>query len=505
MLTLSALGAGIVYLTIMFAEQYEAVSRLGRPWMIGYLVLVTGGGLLFALGTGRIAWILWKRERLKHRKREQRARNPSQLSRAEKQQELQQNLDSIETLGQDAGGSADIQAELRPLQQRIQSKQETSKLEIVAFGTISSGKSALLNALAGRDVFRSEIQGGTTATRGEIPWPGSDQVVLVDTPGLGEVEGSERAALAAEAARDADLVLLVIDGPLRQSEFELLEVLLAMEKRVLVCLNKEDLLRPEDRDELLQQIAGQVRGSIAREDLLAVQANPSRRVRMVVSPDGSTCEQEVEVQADIGPLAQRMLEVVRRDGRDLLLANLLMQSRGLVDTAREKVQAALDRRAWEVVERYMWGAGGVAALSPFPLVDLASGVAISTKMVIDLARVYRHEMDLETASRLLAQLGKSLIANVGATAAAPAVAAAVASLLKTVPGAGTVAGGTLQGLVQAVVTRWIGAVFIEYFRSETSVSERGLAEIASRQWKSMTTVEQLRRMLRRATEDDVDA
>ena len=40
---------------------------------------------------------------------------------------------------------------------------------------------------------------------------------------------------------------------------------------------------------------------------------------------------------------ERMMSIVERDGRDLLLANLLLQSRGLVDEAKERVLAALER------------------------------------------------------------------------------------------------------------------------------------------------------------------
>ena len=65
-------------------------------------------------------------------------------------------------------------------------------------------------------------------------------MVLVDTPGLAEVRGEVRAAEAADAAKNADLVLFVVDGPLKSYESELLEALAAMEKRIVVCLNKED-------------------------------------------------------------------------------------------------------------------------------------------------------------------------------------------------------------------------------------------------------------------------
>ena len=102
---------------------------------------------------------------------------------------------------------------------------------------------------------------------------------------------------------------------------------------------------------------------------------------------------------------------------------------------------------------------------------------------------------VDTIVTLLGQLGKNLIAMVGATAAAPAIAAGVASLLKTVPGIGTIAGGIMQGLVQALVTRWIGRVFVEYFRNEMQPPPGGLAELARRQWTEVTRPDQLKKLI----------
>jgi hypothetical protein len=116
-------------------------------------------------------------------------------------------------------------------------------------------------------------------------------------------------------------------------------------------------------------------------------------------------------------------------------------------------------------------------------------------MVLDLAAVYQQRIDADTVVTLLGQLGKNLLAMVGATAATPAVAAAIGSLLKTVPGIGTIAGGIVQGLVQALVTRWIGCVFREYFRNAMEPPPGGLAELARRQWAELTQPDQLRKLI----------
>jgi len=143
----------------------------------------------------------------------------------------------------------------------------------------------------------------------------------------------------------------------------------------------------------------------------------------------------------------------------------------------------------------MWAAGGATAVNPVPLLDFAGGTAIAVKMVLDIADIYKQKIDADTIIEILSQLAKSLIAMLGATAAAPAIAAGVGSLLKTVPGIGYVAGGLVQGIAQALITRWIGRVFKEYFRNEMQPSDGGIAEIARRQWRELTTAEELRKLI----------
>ena len=119
-------------------------------------------------------------------------------------------------------------------------------------------------------------------------------------------------------------------------------------------------------------------------------------------------------------------------------------------------------------------------------------------MVLELARVYKQPIDADTVVKMLEQLGKNLIAMIGATAAAPAVASGIGSLLKTVPGIGTIAGGLIQGTVQALVTRWIGNVFQKYFQEEMKAPPGGLAELAREQWQQLTRPESLRKLIQQS-------
>jgi hypothetical protein len=62
-----------------------------------------------------------------------------------------------------------------------------------------------------------------------------------------------------------------------------------------------------------------------------------------------------------------MMKIVEKDGRDLLMANLLLRARGIVHEAQDSVRELLDRRAREIVFAYTWKSGLAAAINPLPV------------------------------------------------------------------------------------------------------------------------------------------
>jgi hypothetical protein len=181
---LALLGVLLVYVPTKVLELYDRVKGLGPPYVHFYWGLVGTGAAILVLLLGGVVAKLWQATRDKRSRRERTARNPSQLSAADKERELADNLAAVADLSDKSNLPDDVQKHLQSLVDQVEEKQAAQTLEIVAFGTISSGKSSLLNALAGRDAFQTDPRGGTTRQRLEIPWPGSDRVLLVDTPGL---------------------------------------------------------------------------------------------------------------------------------------------------------------------------------------------------------------------------------------------------------------------------------------------------------------------------------
>ncbi|MFT5301289.1 MAG: small GTP-binding protein, partial [Mariniblastus sp.] len=318
----ACLGFALIYLPGWVISNFELASGLGLGW--AYLIAVGLGAILLSGSAIWTVWKLWGASILKKRRRTRRDKNPSELSLGQRDLEINENIEQIERYAADAKDGSQLKSQLDPLLKEIQDKREAQTLEIVAFGTISSGKSSVLNLLAGRDVFATDVRGGTTVTRNEIPWPGVDKVTLVDTPGLGEIDGPTHVNIAADSAKDADIVIVVVDGPLRESEHNLLARLGEMEKRVIICLNKSDWYSQTDRDKLTGQIFRQTGDFVHQADIVCIQAQAGQRTRRKVLADGSEVDESVVIDPNIDPLAKRMMQIVNRDGKDLLMANLLL-------------------------------------------------------------------------------------------------------------------------------------------------------------------------------------
>lgn len=328
-------------------------------------------------------------------------------------------------------------------------------LEVAAFGSVSVGKSALLNALFETDAFASDVLAGTTTSvdAREVHFAGQSVRVL-DTPGIAEPGRADRDALAADVARRADLVLVVFDKDITEVEFVAVEALARCGKPLVVVLNKADVLAASAREVLLARIRDRLRDHIHPDNVFVCSAAPLRHVVRVL-PDGSEVEEVRLMPPDVAALRERVARGLTEEGSLL---------RRLDDAARESADAATGlperrRRAEAIIDTYAIGIGVGVAANPVPLLDLFGGGAALTGLVAQLANVYGTPLTLEEgrglAGRLVTDGWQSLW-----PAALPIVGGAV---LKGVPFVGWLISAAGQGAGAYYLTYVIGHAVSEYF------------------------------------------
>ncbi len=153
---------------------------------------------------------------------------------------------------------------------------------------VSRGKSSVLNALMGQDVFQVGATHGTTVSRAAQRWQhgAADRhglegakLVVVDTPGIDEVGGEVREAIARDVARHADLILFVVSGDMQRGEIEALSELREAHKPIILVFNQIDRYPEIDRDQIYAKIKDERVKHLVRPDDIVMTAAPARRLQ----------------------------------------------------------------------------------------------------------------------------------------------------------------------------------------------------------------------------------
>jgi GTPase len=306
-----------------------------------------------------------------------------------------------------------VAEELRQLRDLTRKLDETT-VEIAAFGMVSRGKSSVLNALLGQDVFRTGTTHGTTVVKAEQKWDqvtaerpglGGARLILVDTPGIDEVGGEAREAMAREVARHADLLLFVVSSDLQRVELEALSLLRNCQKPIIVVFNQVDRYPDADRDQVYAKIKDErVRDLVRPDDVVMTAARPDPYRVKIQLPDGTTSLQWERPAPLIEPLKARILDVLEREGKALVALNTLLTAGDL----HEEIVAHKLRIRESAANRLIWNfclAKGVAVgLNPIPVADMAGGLAVDVGMIVALSRVYGISLNRRTATGLVREM-----------------------------------------------------------------------------------------------------
>ena len=117
-------GLALIYLPNWLLSNYKAAAELGQIWGTLYLSVVGSGLFLVTASAVWIVWKLWGASIYKKRRRQRRDKNPSQLSHAQQQRELDENLEQIEALKTKTDGQEEINRQLDPLVRQVLEKRE---------------------------------------------------------------------------------------------------------------------------------------------------------------------------------------------------------------------------------------------------------------------------------------------------------------------------------------------------------------------------------------------
>lgn len=351
-------------------------------------------------------------------------------------------------------------------------KLDRDELHIAVFGRVSVGKSALANALLGEDAFTVGVLHGTTRAAGQRLWRevGGNGVHLIDTPGIDELDGEAREALAHEVAGVSDLVVFVVDGDVTQHERDALQRLARTERPLLLALNKADRYGDDERERLLERLREHAAGLVRAEDVVAIAAQPAPIKRLRVDADGVERAELVEQQPDLAALRDRLTAVIEREGKTLAALNASLFAGRVSDQVGARIAAARRELAAKVIRQYCVAKSLAVALNPIPVADLLAAGALDAALVMHLGRVYGLPLTKTEAGSLIAVISAQLAALMGAIWGVHLVASALKGVSA---GLSTVVTAGAQGALAWYATELVGRAAEKYLVAGKSWGEQG--------------------------------
>ena len=354
---------------------------------------------------------------------------------------------------------AAIEKEMREIED-FTAKLENGRVEIAAFGEVGSGKSALLNALAGETIFAVSAEHGSTDKIAKTGFKNT-KLVLVDTPGINEAAGELHGKLAEETVRYTDLVLFVVDGDLNRVELDAFTQFSDLHKPIVLVINKADLLGPEQIREIAESILRKVGNRIGPDDIVLAASAPRESEREIHKADGTIEIRRFQPKPKIEALEARMLEVLDREGKAIIALNASLFASEVSDRIKELKQHVRGKEVTRLIYYFMLGKALVVGANPVPVFDILAGMASDALMVQRIGAIYGTEFSLKSAQNMVLEILRAW----GLMAAAEYGLHLAADLLRTVTfGTSTVLTAVPQGLAAAWSTYVVGNAANIYFR-----------------------------------------
>lgn len=358
-----------------------------------------------------------------------------------------------EELVESASAGVDVSAAIEEIKEQ-QRRKQSGEVFIAIFGEISTGKSSLVKALLPRAELETDPKGGTTQVITHYRWQAGsgDAVYIADLPGFNLDSNPE----ILEEARRAHLVVLLCDNDITRSQMEQLEGLLAMQKPLVVALNKIDRFSASEARSIAENISNQT--GIKRNDVVFIQTGGREEVIRLLSDGGEETITRDRAQ-DIEPLRTALQR--KLDGNHELMEQL--RDTAVLMLAAEKLEHARDihreQKARELVQSYSKRAviGALAAVAPGS--DLIIQGLLATQLIKALCKLYGvsvKDVEIESFLRLAGGKVKKLTAI---------TLAITGNALKAFPGIGTLAGGLIHAVAYGMIFDSLGHAAAETLAS----------------------------------------
>lgn len=271
-------------------------------------------------------------------------------------------------------------------------RQLDTEVLFAMIGDINTGKSSTINKLIGDEVAKVGAQPGETTMVDRYEY--RDKIIFADTPGLDDIQTSHSEETL-KFYKEADIVLFFLNAAgtvLSEGERQSFEMIRKHNKDIIFVLNKIDAA--DDIPSLVNFIKDNTGGTFK-----------------VIPISARTGE-------NIDKLRNAILDILKKKHKEIQFARLIKEKSS---TANKWILAAS-------------GSAAAVGAAPLPGSDIVPLTGIQVGLMVKLAALYEKPLSKSKAKELTiatitGNIGKSIFRQI----------------VKVIPGAGSVAGGSIAG------------------------------------------------------------
>jgi len=238
--------------------------------------------------------------------------------------------------------------------------------------------------------------------------------VLIDTPGIDELNGEAREELARSVASMSDIILMVCESDLTETEFKAVSKLANRNRPLLLVLNKSDRYSRQELQSLTAHIRDRCKDFLEPGNIVTVCADPRPESVIKIDAEGKEQPGERPRSPDISQLQNRLWDILEKEGKTLSALNAAMFTNELDGRIAEKIVLARKKVADRVIKNYCLAKGLAVAANPIPVADLLAAAGTDIAMVIHLGNVYGFQLSKREAGNLLITISAQLLLLMGA-------------------------------------------------------------------------------------------
>lgn len=430
-------GIGLSLLLWLLDSVQHSVAELGGTTMLGIMVASLG------------VWLLKRPKSLPPQKVNM-IPSPTKEAAQEAIELLATSIDQLSLGVESINKSEKISNEINQLHQQVitlTQELERQDLSIVITGNKGVGKTTLAEILKSQWISKNSRKIEVI----DITW---------DSQWITKNENAQVNPLS-----PYDLILFVTTGDLIDSEFQGLSKLTTIAQRFILIWNKQDLYLPGQIPQVIQKIKETLSTINSKENLVGISARPSSIKVRKYQQDGTIQESIEERLPEISELREKLNQLLEQEREKLVWATTIRKA----EMARLETKNILNKirreQAVPIIEQYQWIAAATAFANPVPALDLLATAAINGQLIVDLSAIYEQKFSLEKGKEVAVTMAE-LMLKLGLVELSTKT---LTTILKS-NSVTFVAGGAIQAVSAAYLTRVAGISLAEYFATQTDTN-----------------------------------